>query len=422
MTPSQDSHHHPELQFPIDSTNDTFRFHTMVKPSGSQCNIECSYCFYLHKDGLLDQPKMPRMSDEVLEEHIRQYIEAQTGDEVVFSWQGGEPTLMGLEFFERIVSFQQKYRKENQRIANDLQTNGIMLNEEWCRFLKKHDFLVGISIDGPANLHDIHRVSKGGQPTHERVMRAVSLLHKHDIPFASLCVVNRDNARRPIDVYRFLRDEVKAKQIQFIPCVEKADFTTVAPGTWNTQQIPVQFNPKQDASGDSALVTEWSVLPEDWGYFLNRVWDEWIKKDFGDLFIDQFENVVSMMFGYGSQKCVTAQICGKALAVEHNGDVFSCDHFVYPEYRLGNILETHEGDMAFSEQQQAFGFDKYKTLPDYCKQCDYLNLCWGNCPKDRFLKTPDGEDGLQYLCAGLKAFYKKATTEKSALAKRMGMR
>lgn len=320
------------------------------------------------------------------------------------------------------MSFQQKYRKENQRIANDLQTNGIMLNEEWCRFLKKHDFLVGISIDGPANLHDIHRVSKGGQPTHERVMRAVSLLHKHQIPFAALCVVNRDNARRPIDVYRFLRDEVKAKQIQFIPCVEKADFTTVAPGTWNTQQIPVQFNPKQDASGDSALVTEWSVLPEDWGYFLNRVWDEWIKKDFGDLFIDQFENVVSMMFGYGSQKCVTAQICGKALAVEHNGDVFSCDHFVYPEYRLGNILETHEGDMAFSEQQQAFGFDKYKTLPDYCKQCDYLNLCWGNCPKDRFLKTPDGEDGLQYLCAGLKAFYKKATTEKSALAKRMGMR
>lgn len=410
----------PELQLSLSAKGETYRFHTMVKPSGAQCNLDCSYCFYLHKEDLLDQPKNPRMDLAVLEEHIRQYIEAQTGDEVVFSWQGGEPTLMKLEFFQRVVELQEKYRKPGQRIENDLQTNGILLDDDWARFLKEHRFLVGLSIDGPAELHDKHRPSKGGTPTHERVMAAAALLHRYDIPFSAMCVVNRDNARRPIDVYRFLRDVVRPRFIQFSPCVESKDFHSVAPGRWDPAALPTLGTAQARPGAPDSVVTDWTIDPDDWGYFLGRVWDEWIRKDFGQVFIDQFENVISMMFGSGSQKCVTGRICGKALAVEYNGDLYSCDHFVYPEYRLGNIGTTHEGDLAYSQAQQRFAFAKSDSLPDYCKQCPYLDLCWGNCPKDRFIRTPDGQPGLHYLCSGLKQFYRKATSAKSELARRLG--
>lgn len=410
----------PELKLPALPTGDVYRFHTMVKPSGSQCNLDCSYCFYLHKEDLLQQPKTPRMSDSLLEAHIRQYIEAQTGNEVIFSWQGGEPTLMGLDFFRRVVELQEQYRKDGQRIENDLQTNGILLDDEWAQFLKQHDFLVGLSIDGPAELHDRHRYSKGGKPTHERVMAAVKLLHRHQIPFSALCVVNRDNARRPIDVYRFLRDQVGARSIQFIPCVESRDFHSVAPWRWQVGTLPVLGDARARPGSTDSVVTDWTVDPDDWGYFLCRIWDDWFKHDFGRVFIDQFENVVSMMFGGGSQKCVTSRICGKALAVEHNGDLYSCDHFVYPEYRLGNILQTHEGNLAFSDTQKRFAFAKSDSLPEYCRSCRYLEFCWGNCPKDRFIRTPDGETGLQYLCVGLKRFYRKASLARSELSKRLG--
>lgn len=409
----------PELKLPK-LAGDSYRFHTMVKPSGAQCNLDCRYCFYLHKEDLLHQPRMPRMSESLLEAHIRQYIEAQTGNEVVFSWQGGEPTLMKLDFFRRIVELQAKYQKPGQRIENDLQTNGILLDDEWAAFLKQHHFLVGLSIDGPAELHDKHRYSKGGKPTHARVMAAVALLHQYQVPFSALCVVNRDNAKRPIDVYRFLRDQVRPRTIQFIPGVESRDFHSVAPGRWDVDSLPLQGSARARPGAPDSVVTEWSVDPDDWGYFLNRVWDEWFKRDFGRVFIDQFENVVSMMFGAGSQKCVTGRICGKALAIEHNGDLYSCDHFVYPEYRLGNITETHEGDLAFSDVQKRFAFAKSDTLPKYCQSCPYLELCWGNCPKDRFIKTPDGEPGLHYLCSGLKAFYRKVTSARSELARRLG--
>jgi uncharacterized protein len=405
----------PIFNRPTGLGTEVLRFHTMVKPSGSQCNLDCSYCFYLHKENLLEQPKRPRMSDEVLEAHVRQYIEAQTGAEVVFSWQGGEPTLMGLPFFKRIIELQKKYCQEGQKIENDLQTNGVLLDEEWCAFLKENNFLVGISIDGPATFHDKHRVSKTGHKTHDRVMRAVALLHQYQIPFSVLCVVNRDNARRPIDVYRFLRDEVKAQQIQFIPGVEKNNFTSEAPGFWDNHELPIVSTAGAKPGRVNSIVTEWSVEAEDWGYFLNRVWDEWFKKDVGSVFIDQFENVISMMFGNGSQKCVTAKICGKALALEHNGDVYSCDHFVYPEYKLGNIISEHEGNLAFSEKQQRFSLNKFDSLPTYCQSCIYLNLCWGHCPKDRFIKTPDGEPGLNYLCEGLRMFYKKALSHRKLL-------
>lgn len=392
----------PKLKLPNLPKGDFYRFHAMVKPSGSQCNLDCAYCFYLHKEELLQQPKKSRMSDSLLEQHIRQYIETHTGSEVVFSWQGGEPTLMGLEFFRRVIELQARYKKPGQAVENDLQTNGILLDADWCTFLKQNNFLVGLSIDGPAALHDEYRSSKGGTPTFERVMAAVALLHQYQIPFSALCVVNRNNAKRPTDVYRFLRDQVRPRMIQFIACVEPADFRTVAPGS------------------NGSVVTDWSVASEDWGYFLGRIWDEWLRRDYGKVFVDQFENVISQIFGYGPQKCVSSQICGKALALEHNGDLYSCDHFVYPQYRLGNILEEHEGDLAFSERQKKFAYAKSNALPQYCKTCAYLDLCWGECPKNRFIKTPDGEAGLNYLCQGLKQFYAKATSARGELARRLG--
>jgi uncharacterized protein len=409
----------PVLALPELSTGKTYRFHTMVKPSGSQCNLDCAYCFYLHKQDLLAQDKKPRMSEAVLEQHIRQTLEANTGPSVVFSWQGGEPTLMGIDFFQRVVNLQLKHKKPGQVIENDLQTNGILLDADWCAFLKQHGFLVGLSIDGPAELHDEYRYTKGGTPTFERVLAAADLLHQYQVPFSALCVVNRKNARRPIDVYRFLRDRIRPRLIQFIPCVEPTDFRTVAPGEWAPIVLTKGARPVAPPLKSSSGVTDWSVLPEDWGYFLNRVWDEWFRHDYGSVFVDQFENVVSQMFGYGVQKCVSAEICGKAVALEHNGDLYSCDHYVYPEYKLGNIMQQHAGDLAFSPRQQAFGYAKKTSLNSYCKGCSALELCWGDCPKHRFTSTPDGEPGLSYLCQGLKMFYAKVTAARPELMRRM---
>lgn len=382
------------------------RFHTMLKPSGSQCNIDCTYCFYLHKSSLLAQPKKPRMSYQILEQHIRQYIEAQSGNEVVFSWQGGEPTLMGLDFFKQVVALQNKYAKPYQKIANDLQTNGILLTDEWCYFLKQHEFLVGISIDGPASLHDIYRQGKTGKPTFNKVMAAIKKLQHFEIPFSALCVINNENVKKPLTVYRFLKNEVKPRLIQFIPGMEKTDFKESAPGYWTNATSSGCSTEKKSISP----VTDWSVAPDDWGRFLNAVWDEWVQHDFGEVFVDQFENVLSMLLGKGAQQCVTSEICGKALALEHNGDLYSCDHFVYPEYKLGNILQQHEGHLAFSAKQEKFAHAKSNRLPKACKRCDYLKLCWGHCPKDRFMKTADGESGLHYLCSGLKLFYQHVIT------------
>ena len=409
----------PPLGLPSLPAGDFYRFHTMIKPSGAQCNLDCTYCFYLHKEDLLQQTKAPRMSESLLEAHIRQYIAAQTGDEVIFTWQGGEPTLMGLDFFRRVVALQKKYQKPGQRIENDLQTNGILLDDAWCAFLKEHDFLVGLSIDGPRALHDAYRTNKSGGSTFDRVMAAVHLLHQHGIIFNALCVVNRLNARKPIDVYRFLKTEVRPRIIQFLPAIETKDFHQVAPGFWDESLLPTLGDERARPGGQDSVVTDWSVDPDDWGYFLSRVWGEWFSRDFGRVFVDQFENVISLVIGQGPQKCVNAEFCGKALALEHNGDVYSCDHFVYPEYRLGNILKTHEGDLAFSEQQKKFGFDKRDKLPDYCRQCSYLTLCWGECPKNRFLKTPEGQVGLNYLCSGLKQFYATVLASRSELLKKL---
>lgn len=395
------------------------RFHAMAKPVGSLCNLNCTYCYYLHKEGLLHQPKAPRMSDEILEQHIRQYIEAQTGDEVVFSWQGGEPTLLGLDFFRKVVALEAKYKKPFQVIQNDLQTNGTLLDAEWAAFLKEHRFVLGLSCDGPEELHDRYRVTKGGQPTHDKVMAAARLLKKHGVPFNGLCVVNRESARRPLDVYRFLTRELGVWCVQLISCVEPKVFRNVAPQKWDPAGIPVVGTPQARPGAPDSVVTDWSVDPEDWGTFLCKVWDDWYARDFGKVHVDLFETAVAQSMGLPSQRCITAEFCGKGLALEHNGDVFSCDHYVYPEYRVGNLRETHWSELAYGETAKRFGFAKRDTLPAYCRECPHLNLCWGECPKNRLVRTPSGETGLNYLCPGLKKFYAHIQRDMPAILRRV---
>lgn len=404
-------HEGPILHLPPLPKGDNYAFHTMLKPSGAQCNIDCDYCFYLHKQDLLQQVKHPRMLDSVLEAHIRQYIEAQTVSEVVFTWQGGEPTLMGIDFFEKVIALQRRYAKPNQVILNDIQTNGLLLDDAWCQFLKHHNFLVGISIDGPKHLHDTYRRTKNDKPTFELVMQAIERLHRYDIPFHALCVVNRENAQYPLEVYDFLKTQVRPRMIQLLAGVEPKQFDTVAPLYWKKSQVVPASAVFAQAQSLQDYVTDWSVLPDAWGKFLATIWQYWLAHDYGRVFIDQFENTISQLLGYGAQKCTTSPICGKALALEHNGDLYCCDHFVYPEYKLGNILQTHEGDLAFSQKQQQFAYLKHTTLPKYCQSCDYLTMCWGECPKGRLLTTPDGEKGLNYLCRGLKIYYQQVTQD-----------
>jgi uncharacterized protein len=393
------------------------RFHAMVKPVGSVCNLDCAYCYYLHKGDLLKHDARPQMPDDLLEEHIRQYIEAQTGEEVVFSWQGGEPTLLGIDFFRRVVHYQAKHRKRGQRIENDLQTNGTLLDEDWARFLKKHGFLVGLSIDGPRELHDRFRVTKGGQPTFDKVWEASRILKRHEVPFCALCVVNRENAKCPVEVYRFLTQELGAWRVQLISCVEPVEFRKTAPQHWDPEKMPVVGTPQARPGAADSVVTDWSVDPEDWGAFLCAVWDDWFEHDLGRVHVDLFETAIAQSMHMPSQRCVTAEFCGKGIAVEHNGDVFSCDHYVYPEYRIGNIGETHLGEMAFSNKQQEFGFAKRDSLPRQCVACPHLHLCWGECPKNRFVRTRLGEPGLNYLCPGLTAFFEHIRRDMPAITR-----
>ncbi|WP_421160245.1 anaerobic sulfatase maturase [Aeromonas dhakensis] len=381
------------------------RFHVMAKPGGSKCNIDCQYCFYLHKEELLHQPRQPRMDEETLETFIRSYIEGQDGNEIVFSWQGGEPTLLGIDYFRRIVALQQQHCPPGVSIRNDLQTNGILLNDEWCRFLKEHGFLVGLSIDGPRALHDKYRVTRSGKPTFDLVMAAAALLRQHQVPFNALTVINRHNAKYPLEVYRFLTRELGASYIQFTPCVEASDFKRTAPQFWNDSMLPLVGSELSKPGHPMSIVTDWSVDPDDWGTFLAAVFEEWVNNDLGRVLVNLFETAVAQTMGYPSQLCVTAEFCGKALAIEHDGSVFSCDHFVYPEYRLGDIKQRPLTHMVFSTRQEAFGMSKRDSLPEYCRQCPYLTLCWGECPKNRLIRAPDGELGLNYLCPGIKHFF-----------------
>ncbi len=399
-----------------------YRFHAMVKPSGSECNINCSYCFYLHKAELLDYPHHPRMDDETLAQHIRQYIEAQDGDEVVFSWQGGEPTLMGRAFFEKVLALQACYRRPGQRIENDLQTNGLLLDDAWIELLKRGGFYVGLSIDGPRELHDLCRRTRNDRPTFDLVMNAARRLGEARIPFAVLCVVNRFNARHPREVYRFLADQVGTWRIQFVPAVEPVAFRGQAPqASARSGDIPRQDDPRARPGHADSVVTDWSVDPVDYGDFLRAVWDEWIRTDLGRIHVNLFETAVAQSAGMPAQTCTQAEFCGKGLAVEHDGSVYSCDHYVYPEHHLGNIHRQHLGNLAFSRRQQQFGLDKRELLPAQCRNCSHLSLCNGECPKSRFIASRDGEPGLNYLCSGLAAFYQHIGPDVARILKQLGI-
>jgi len=395
------------------------RFHVMVKAVGSACNLDCTYCFYLSKQTLPGGPGGGHMDDEVLERFVRDYIQSVTADEVVFSWQGGEPTLLGLGFFEKVVALQKKHAKPGQRIENDLQTNGTLLDEDWARFLKEHNFLVGLSIDGPREIHDHFRVTKRGEPTFAAVYAAAMTLRRFAVPFNTLTCVNRFNASRPLDVYRFLRRELGSTYLQFIPIVEIKGFETTAPHTWEAGRLPVVGSPQARPDHPDSVVTPWSVDPDEYGYFLAKVWDEWLARDVGKVLVNFCETLVAQHMGLPSQVCVHSEVCGKGVAIEHDGDVYSCDHYVYPEYRLGNIRQKSLGDMVFSPAQVKFGYAKSETLPAYCRQCEFLADCWGECPKNRLLRTPDGEPGLNYLCPGLKRFFAHAVPAATRMAARL---
>jgi uncharacterized protein len=381
------------------------RFHVMAKPGGSICNLDCDYCYYLSKETLQNGPGAGRMSDEVLEKFIQQYIAGVTGPEVVFSWQGGEPTLLGVDFFRKVVAFQKKYAKHFQVIQNDLQTNGTLLDEEWAAFLKENRFLVGLSIDGPREIHDKYRVTKGRKPTFEKVFAAVKLLRRHGVPFNTLTCINRFNARKPLDVYRFLRNEVGSTYMQFIPIVEYKSFERTAPQCWDNSKLPKDGDPEARPGHPNSIVTDWSVDPDDWGYFLSKVFDEWRSRDYGKILVNHFETLVSQHLGLGSQLCIYSENCGKALAAEHDGSIYSCDHYVYPEYRVGNVKTAKLADMVFSREQVKFGYAKSETLPQFCRKCPFLSDCWGECPKNRIIRTADGEPGLNYLCRGFKKYF-----------------
>ena len=377
----------------------------MAKPIGPLCNLDCSYCFYLHKQNLLKSTTKWHMSDEVLEHFVKQYIEGQNYEEIIFSWQGGEPTLLGLEFFEKVIELEKKYCPPGKRIENDLQTNGILLDDKWCEFLRKNNFLVGLSIDGPKKLHDKHRVDKKGGPTFDKVFNAAKLLKKHGVQFNTLTTVNRDNAKQPLEVYRFLRDEIQPRAIQFNPVVEVKVFETTAPPFWGSFEFVEIGHPMAQPGNEYSIVTDWSVNAEDYGDFLCAIFDEWLENDYGQTFVYNFECVISQWMGIDGVMCVFGPICGKGLAIEHDGSIYSCDHFVYPEYKLGNIKDENLADMAFSNQQKKFGFSKGQALPQYCQQCEFLFACHGECPKNRILLTPDGQPGLNYLCSGLKKYF-----------------
>lgn len=389
----------------------------MAKPAGSTCNLDCKYCFYLSKETLPGGPGAGDMSDATLETFVRQYIAGNTGPEVVFTWQGGEPMLRGLPFYRRVVELQKLYAKPGQRIENDLQTNGVLIDEDWAAFLRENRFLVGLSIDGPRDVHDAYRINKGGAPTFDKVMAAANLLRKARVPFNTLTCVHRLNARRPLDVYRFLRNELDSRTIQFSPVVQIRAFETMSSGALPAERMPVLGSPEAKPGHPDSVVTDWSVDPDDYGYFLSRVFDEWLRKDVGRVLVNQIETLVSQHAGYGPQMCIYSEYCGKAVAIEHDGSVYSCDHFVYPEYRIGNAAVAPIADMVFSNQQIRFGFAKSEKLPQFCRNCAFLSDCWGECPKNRIIRTPDGEPGLNYLCSGLRRFYAHALPEVERLAR-----
>lgn len=372
-------------------------FHMLVKPTGAVCNLDCAYCFFLSKEMLYPGSRF-RMAEDLLETYVRQVIEAQPVPEVNLSWQGGEPTMMGVEFFRKTVELAEKHKRPGMRVIHSIQTNGTLLDDQWAEFFKENNFLVGISIDGPKAIHDTYRVNKGGSGTFDKVMEGLGVLRKHGVEYNTLTTLHHANAGKGREVYRFLRDECGSQFQQYIPIVERLAGESVEAWTsWRDRPLYEQV-------GDH--VTERSIKGEEYGRFLIDVFEEWVRRDVGRVYVQMFDVALAAWVGEPSGLCVHSKTCGDALAMEHTGDVYSCDHFVELTYKLGNIREKHLAELVQEPKQRKFGQDKFDTLPQYCLKCDVRFVCHGGCPKDRFIKTPDGEEGLNYLCPGYMAFFK----------------
>jgi len=388
------------------------RFHLLAKPSGSTCNLDCTYCFFLSKEALYPNDAS-RMSEATLEAYLVQLLEAHRTPEVTVAWQGGEPTLMGLDFFRRSVELVDRYKGPDQQIEYTMQTNGVLLDDQWCAFLRQHNFLVGLSVDGPPAMHDTYRVNRGGQGTHRQVMKGLATLRRHDVDVNILCTVNAANADHGAQVYRFFRDELGAEFMQFIPIVERATAQTLPLANQGWSERPGGERLLYTQTG--SLVTERSVGGEQYGRFLVDIYEEWLRGDVGTVFVQLFDVTLQAYFGQYSL-CIHAPICGTALALEHNGDLYSCDHYVEPNYLLGSIHDRPMLDLVASPQQREFGKHKRDSLTAQCRSCDVLRLCNGGCPKDRFVTSRDGEEGHNYLCDGLYHFYTHTQPTMTAMA------
>ena len=385
--------------------------HLMAKPAGAACNLRCTYCFYLEKSALyLGTPGGCRMSDETLEAYVRQTVAADTGspDGILFTWQGGEPTLMGLDFFRRAVELEQKVAA-GRPFHNCLQTNGTLLDDEWCRFLADHRFLVGLSLDGPPFVHDHHRVDVGGRGTSERVLAALTLLQKHGVATNVMAAISRHGSQYPIEIYEYFK-KIGVRYIQFSPIVERMP-------TDEELHLGLKLGGPGSQDGTLSAVSPWSVSPEAFADFHIKIFDHWVRNDVGTMFIMNFEWALHAFIGGGSPVCYMSERCGDACIVEHNGDLYSCDHFVYPEFRLGNILQDDARTLVMSRRQRDFGGRKESLLPDECRSCHVGHICRGGCPKHRFATTGDGHHLRNYLCAGYKGFYTFATKYMLAFAR-----
>ena len=365
--------------------------YVMLKPAGAHCNLACKYCYYLEKNKLYPTAQRHLMSDEMLEQFTREYIEAQTMNQVLFTWHGGEPLLRSIDFYRKALSLQQKYAG-GRRIDNVIQTNGTLLTDEWCEFFAQNHWLVGISIDGPQPDHDHYRLTAAGKPSWQKVMQGIKLLKKHGVEWNAMAVVNAYNANHPLEFYRFFKEN-GCQFLQFTPIVERQtrheDGRTLA-SLADKNEIPL---------------SEASVTPEQWGYFLSAIFDEWVRKDVGKIFVEIFDCTLANWMGISPGICAYSKECGHAGVIEHNGDVYSCDHFVFPEYKLGNIRDHSLIDMLYGEQQQEFSRLKHSSLPRQCKECDMEFACHGECPKNRFMKDKYGDSGLNYLCPGYYHYY-----------------
>jgi uncharacterized protein len=393
--PKQDSGQHDQTPVTVNAGQG---IHVVTKPIGPACNLNCEYCFYLEKQALFSQGGQYRMSDDVLSAFITNYITSQPTPIVEFVWQGGEPTLLGLDFFKRVIELQKPF-VERKTITNSLQTNGTLLTAEWCQFLKKHNFMVGISLDGPKKIHDRYRRNRKGNGTFDQVMRGLRFLQEHQVEYNVLACVARDTARRPLDIYHFFKEE-GVEFIQFTPVVERLSDEHSGP-----LGLRLAGPAALDEKDQQGQVTAWSVLPEEYGDFLIAIYEEWVRHDVGTVFVMNFEWVLNAWIGNPSPVCVHARTCGQSVVIEHNGDVYACDHCVYPQYKLGNILSDTLLDMVAKSLRSGFGVAKETALPRWCKECEVLAACQGGCPKHRFETTYYDEPGLHYLCAGYKKFF-----------------